>query len=98
MGYRVEYPSGTKVPVGKKKSSKTLPLTVLFFPLFLLLAGKFWHQGATILRDALLPGDAAVTAAALQDLTAALKTGEPFVSALADFCRQVIQGAGIYLG
>lgn len=98
MGYRIDYPQSGKMP-GKKKSFSRVPLlTLLFFLLFLFLTGRFWPQGAQTLRAILLPGDAAVTAAALQDLTSALKTGEPLSNAFADFCVQVIQGAGIHLG
>lgn len=97
MGYRIDYPKGVKVPPKGTHASKTPFLTFLFFLLFLLLTGSCWHQGANALKELLLPGDAAVTAAALQDLTSALKTGEPFADAFADFCHQVIQGAGIYL-
>lgn len=97
MGYRIDYSQGGNTPVRKKRSS-TLPLfTVLFFLLFLLLTGKYWRQGSQILQELLLPGDAAVTAAAIQNLTSALKTGQSFSDAFANFCLQVIQGAGVHL-
>lgn len=97
MSYRIDYPQSVEMPTKRKRSFKLPALTLLFFLSFLLLTACFWNQGAQALRSFVLPGDAAVTAAALQDLTAALKTGEPFVNAFADFCHQVIQGAGIYL-
>ncbi len=98
MGYRVDYPQGSKVQNQRKRPSRVFPFTIFFFLLFLLFTSRYWHQGAEILQEALLPGDAAVTAAALRDLTLALKTGEPFANAFTDFCHQVMQGAGFYLG
>lgn len=97
MGYRIAYPQTPILP-GKKKRFSRVPLfSLLFFLLFLLLTGRFWPQGAQALKELLLPGDAAVTAVALQDLTSALKCGRSFGDALTDFCLQVIQGAGIHL-
>lgn len=98
MGYRVDYSQESKMQNQRKRHSRVIPFTVLFFLLFLLFTSRYWQQGAQTLRELLLPGDAAVTAAALQDFTLALKTGESLSSAFADFCHQVMQGAGIYLG
>lgn len=98
MGYRIDYPQDGRAQKQQKFSSRVIPFTILFFLLFLLCTAHFWHQRAETLRAFLLPGDAAVTAAALQDFTQALKIGEPLSNAFADFCQQVIDGAGIYLG
>lgn len=98
MGYRIDYSQSSKRSIEKKRTSAIALFAVFFFLFFLLLTGMFWQQGAKILREILLPGDAAVTAAALQDLTLALKTGESFSNALTDFCLQVIQGAGLHFG
>lgn len=98
MGYRVDYPQGGNAQKQKKPSSRVIPFTILFFLLFLFCTVQYWRQGAETLREFLLPGDAAVTAAALQDFTQALKTGEPLSNAFAEFCQRVIQGAGICLG
>lgn len=96
MGYRIEYSQNSSTPVKKRRFSGIPLFTVFFFLLFLLLTGKYWHQGSQILQELLLPGDAAVTAAAIQGLTSALKTGQSFSDAFTDFCLQVIQGAGIH--
>lgn len=98
MAYRVDYPQCGKARKQQKASSKVIPFTILFFLLFLLCAAQFWQQGVDALRELLLPGDAAVTVSALQDFTQALKTGAPLSSAFTEFCQQVLQGAGVYLG
>lgn len=96
MSYRIDYPQSGKTPFHKKRSSAVPLFTAFFFLLFLLLTSLFWQQGAQTLREILLPGDAAVTAAALQELTFALKTGESFSGAFSDFCLQVMQGANLH--
>lgn len=98
MGYRIDYPQGIQAQRKQKRSSKVIPFTILFFLLFLFCTVRFWQQGVETLQKFLLPGDAAVTAAALQDFTQALKTGESLSNAFAEFCQQVIHGAGICLG
>lgn len=98
MAYRIAYSQDCKPQKQKKRSSRIFPLTLLFFLIFLFLIGYNWRQGFQVFQQLLLPGDAAVTAAAIQDLTSALKTGQSFSDAFADFCLQVIQGAGLHLG
>lgn len=98
MGYRIDYPQGSKTQRQKAPSSRVIPFTILFFLLFLLCTIRFWQQGAETLREFLLPGDPVVTAAALQDFTQALKAGESLSHAFTVFCQQVIDGAGICLG
>jgi len=92
MSYRVEYqPAGQ----AKKGGSRLIALTALCLLLFLLLLNGFWPRGAQVLREWVLPGDAAVTAAALEELAVELKSGEPISGALEDFCRRVMAEAEI---
>lgn len=93
MGYRVEYQQVKKARRGEKRTSRLAALTVLCLFLFLLLVNGFWPRGAEALRDLLLPGDAAVTVAALEDLALELRTGEELSSALENFCRKVVSEA-----
>lgn len=88
MGYRVDYSREPK----KQKHGLFRPLlmTAMCLAVFLFLVTAFWPRGAQILRIWLLPGDAAVTAAALEDFTQELRNGEELVSALENFCRKVI--------
>lgn len=93
MGYRVEYQQVKKVRGVEKRTSRVAALTALCLLLFLLLVNGFWPRGAEVLRDFLLPGDAAVTAAALEDLALELQTGEELSGALEHFCQKVISEA-----
>ena len=70
MSYRVEYSSsGMKRTQIRQKNGRALLLTAVCFLIFLLIVGGFWPRGAQVLRDMLLPGDSAVTAAAWAELT-----------------------------
>lgn len=91
MGYRIEYePSyGPR----KRRTPKLAVLTALCMLLFLLLVNTFWIQGKQALRELLLPGDAAVTASALEDLARDLREGEKLSFALESFCKKVIEEA-----
>lgn len=91
MGYRIEYePSyGPR----KRRTPKLAVLTALCMLLFLLLVNTFWIQGKQALRELLLPGDAAVTASALEDLVRDLREGEKLSFALESFCKKVIEEA-----
>lgn len=93
MGYRVEYQSGKQVRETKKHRSCIPVLTAVSLLVFLLLVNAFWPRGAEVLQELLFPGDAAVTAAALEEFAMELRAGEELPDALATFCRTVIQNA-----
>lgn len=93
MGYRVDYQPVKKVRGVEKRTARGPALTALFLLTFLLLVNSTWPRGAEVLRGLLFSGDAAVTAAALDDLAAELRSGEELDSALESFCRKVIQEA-----
>lgn len=91
MGYRIEYEPS--YGPGKRRTPKLAVLTALCMLLFLLLVNTFWIQGKQALRELLLPGDAAVTASALEDLARDLREGENLSFALGSFCKKVIEEA-----
>ena len=99
MSYRVEYASsGIKRKQIRQRRDRTLLLTGVCFLIFLLIAGGFWPRGAQALRDMLLPGDSAATAAAWAELTQELHAGTPVGSAVENFCREVFANAGLCPG
>lgn len=99
MSYRVEYASsGIKRKQIRQRRNKALLLTAVCFLIFLLIAGGFWPRGAQALRDVLLPGDSAVTAAAWAELTRELHAGAPVGSAVENFCREIFANAGLCPG
>ena len=95
MGYRVDYGPVKQERKGRSSISRVLMLTAVCLLVFLLLVNSFCPRGAEVLRSFLLPGDAAVTAAALEELSAELQNGEDISSALESFCRKIIQNAHI---
>ena len=85
MSYRVEYASsGIKRKQIRQRRDRALLLTAVCFLIFLLIAGGFWPRGTQVLRDMLLPGDSAATAAAWAELTRELHAGELLPG---DFCE-----------
>lgn len=93
MGYQITYDRGTarkrRILLGKIMRKRLVMGAVLFiFALILALpAGRIW------MRDLLLPGNEAVTAAALEGLVENLRQGQSFAEAASAFCHQVIYGS-----
>ena len=92
MGYRVDYQPLRKVRGIEKCRSRLLSLTALCFLLFCVLVSQFRPQTADMIWELLVPGDAAVTTAALDVLAEELKSGESFEEALKDFCLRIREG------
>lgn len=93
MGYRVDYVRGKKIRrsgAGARKA--VLAAAALLLVVIFSLTG-FRSQGARILAELTIPGNAAVTAAALEDLAWNLHAGEDVSWALEEFCRAVIYAA-----
>lgn len=93
MGYRIDYQGMKKIRHAEKRRSRRLALTGLMFLMFLCLTHTFWPEGWHCLERALLTGDTAVTAAALESLSEELKGGEDILEALQRFCRSILEGA-----
>lgn len=90
MGYRIDYQS---VASPKKTVKRRRPILILSACLLasLLLSAALKDQRAMLLKI-IFPGDAAVTAASLDNMLAQLSAGVPFRDALIVFCQQVIAG------
>lgn len=90
MAYRIEYgdAGSVKLPVKPVRRKKTAMVAVMIGVLFLAL--MLIPQGRMMVRNAVLPGNEAVTAEALQDLAADLRAGEELSDAVTTFCRYII--------
>ena len=92
MSYRIEYGPAGKNP-GIRKSKRVLFALLIVFVLLAAgvriadSSGKLWYW--------LLPGDPAVTEAALLGLVSDIQSGETFPQAVVAFCRTVLNGAEI---
>lgn len=91
MSYRIDYQPMKKVRGWEKRTAPRSAMTAFCFLLFLVLTFALWPKGAQTLRALVIPGDAAVTVAALEDLAVDLREGESVQSALEGFCRQVAE-------
>lgn len=95
MGYRIDYGASE----ARKRSAPIIrhpvwAMTMCFFALFLVFTAFFWPEGRDALCDVVLPGDGAVTAAALQGMVSDLSEGATISEAVTAFCREIIAGAG----
>lgn len=98
MGYRVEYGPVKKVRGLEKRVSRVSSLIAVCLLLFFVLVSSFWPAGREILQKLIFPGDPVVTAAALDDLTENLRSGEDLSDCMAAFCIQVLEGAKLDMG
>ena len=90
MGYRITYES-----VGKKRKSlgpgHKRTLTGVLVLVLVLGAMGIKSSGLDFVKNYLLPGDPAVTAAALEEMAEDLRQGESIVSAFRAFCEEIIE-------
>ena len=84
MGYRIQYKHLKNTSRPRAAGFSHFILTCSFFLLFLALTFRFWPEGTEVLREITLPGNAAVTTAALEELSQGLKEGFPLEQALSD--------------
>lgn len=60
---------------------------------FMLVAACVSSGFRIFLADLILPGDSAVTAAALEEMVQDFSAGQPLQTVLTDFCRNILEGA-----
>ena len=88
MAYKFSYPivGNRNYPTRKPVPSWALPVG-LISAFFIVIT--IYHGGL----DWLLPGDPAVTEAALTEMIEKLSEGEAFSDAVTAFCKEIIAGA-----
>ena len=90
MGYRIVYDGREgKYEVRRCNQDRIFVLIGLLF----LLIFALWQDGASYIRDALIPGDNRVTMSALRNLTEELRQGTDLQDAVVTFCGDVIHGS-----
>lgn len=90
MGYRIDYQSVSREKKAEKRRHPVLILSACL--LAVLLFNTVLKDQRALLLKIIFPGDAAVTAASLDNMLTQLKAGTPFQDALLVFCQQVIAG------
>ena len=95
MGYRIEYGSQGELrkPLDHKRSYSAIAAAVCVLA---LVAGAIAikHAGLSWVQEVLLPGDPAVTAAALENMVENIKEGNSIAEAVTAFCREIVENAG----
>ena len=90
MAYRITYESVEKPKSRFRLGRKGWVATALVLVLVLgAMAVK--NSGLDFVKTYLLPGDPAVTAAALEDLAEDLQQGESLIAAFRAFCEEIIE-------
>lgn len=97
MGYRIDYQPMKNVRNPEKRTAGIPGMTALFLLLFVFIVFSFWPQGAELLREILIPGEADVTVAALETFARELQCGESLSCAFDSFCRHILSEAQIAL-
>ena len=89
MSYKIVYGSQMhRVPIKGKGSPMAVGIAVFLILVLYLAAGA-----GERFRELLLPGDAAVTGAALQNMVENLKDGEDLSDAVTAFCKEIVENA-----
>lgn len=92
MSYRVQYETNMKWEKDKETGfGRRYFLTGVFFLLFLGWIFHFWEQGKQVFLKLLLPGDPAVTWAALETMVLNLEQGVSLPVAAQELCNGIIQ-------
>ena len=94
MAYRIDYSSAgnQRKPMHPRLSAPVIK-TTLFVVAVIAGAVAIKTIGLTWVRDILLPGDPEVTAAALQNMTDGLRSGDSLLDAVTAFCREIVANA-----
>ena len=88
MAYRIQYDQ-VKAPAAGKMDKRGWA-AVMMVALAIAAAVTVKVVGLTWVQEVLLPGDPAVTAAALEGVVEDLKAGEGLLAALTAFCRYIM--------
>lgn len=92
MGYQIRYNNVGKLP---KTCRRSWTGWVAGFLVLVLLAGAITVKavGLRWVEEVLLPGDPAVTAAALEAMAEELHAGKPLGEAITGFCEEIMRYA-----
>ena len=92
VGYRIEY--GKTAEKFQIVDRKKKPFPVAVVAGLMILATLMIPKSREVVRDLILPGDGAVTAAAIETLVDGLRAGESLGDAVTVFCQEIIAGDG----
>ena len=93
MGYKIEYGNRGRMRFCKPARKPLPKWCVAAGCLALVLAAAAFGWQSEQVMEFLLPGDAAVTAAALQPLLSELRSGEGLREAVTAFCTEILENS-----
>ena len=93
MAYRISYDGVGKYRLKNKNKRKGI-YSAVFVLLLVFVAISIKVSGLTWVQEVLLPGDSAVTAAALEDMVTDLRNGDSLYEAIKAFCQEIVEHAG----
>ena len=91
MAYRISYDANETKP-GKRVDLKKIAIIFMVVAV-IACAITINTVGLGWVRRVLLPGDPAVTAAALDEMLSDIRDGVPIVEALKTFCQEIVAHA-----
>lgn len=93
MGYKITY--GPAREKRKAQPVRIRPVHIWLGIMILAVFVRLIGYGDDIMK-LILPGDPAVTAAALENITQELTAGESISDAFSEFCQEIVDHAQIY--
>ena len=95
MAYRIDYGTPIRNTRAELRKNRIFSwITIICVLILVISAIAVKQQGLPWVETYLLPGDPAVTAAALDALAEDLRTGESLTQAISTFCREIMENAG----
>ena len=98
MGYQIRYENPASIQLLNRHTSRRWVLAGMLLLLLLTTVFSLWPQLRQTVIYAVLPGDPAVTAAAISELTGDLRSGRNVSAELKDFCLDILEGSGFDTG
>lgn len=96
MGYYIQYDTDiVKTEMQTRSAGKQIKLSWIVILLVTTILGCTAYSYKDAMQDFLLPGDAKVTAAALEALADDIRKGESFEEAVTAFCVEIVENADI---
>ena len=93
MGYTITYPSSKKTQQLHKRHRRMCVCACACLFTFVFLICLYQPELRDRLQSFLLPGDPAVTVAAMEEFSGSLKSGASLWDGLTLFCLRILEGA-----
>lgn len=89
MGYKVIYTDDKKA----ERRSRAIPLTFLFFAMFMGWVFRYWEQGREVVMELLLPMSGSAAEEVIEAMMYQLRSGESILNVAEDFFASIFKGS-----